>query len=283
MRWIIGDVHGMLRPLEALVAAVRRADAEAELYFCGDYCDRGPDTRGVVDLLLSLGRARFVRGNHDDVMDLCCNGTCFAVGGGELAGPVEDEVLVDVFDAFWREGLAETLWSYERPAAAARGSRPAGLVPAAAQWVRERFDCVPEAHKRFFRTLPAVAEAEDFFVAHATWPADQIDAAGRMNSVAAGDAVLRHEVLWGRYVANQLRSPKAWRRPGYFGHTPTLNYAAQPDLVRDPDLPAVPIHAEKVTLLDTAAFAVGGLLTAYCHDDARTLQADRDGDVIALP
>ena len=280
MRWIIGDVHGMLRPLEALLAAVRDRDADAHLYFCGDYCDRGPDTRGVVDLLLSLDRCTPIRGNHDDVLDLALHGRNF-VTGPALSGGVDQQAVDGIKEAFLNEGLMQTLTSYG--ADPLELGRRVGNWPRVLAWVDDALQLVPQTHRTFFRNLPAVAEADDFFVAHATWPADQLDEPGRMNSVAAGDDHLRHDVLWGRYVANQLRSKKSWRRPGYFGHTPVLNYAAFPDLVRDPDLPAVPIHAEKVTLLDTAAFAVGGLLTAYCHDDARTLQADRDGDVVALP
>ena len=270
----------MLRPLEALVAAAHKTDAEAEFFFAGDYCDRGPDTRGVVDFLLALDRAVCVRGNHDDVLDLCLSGQNF-VTGPALAGGVDREAVDDVKEIFLREGMMETLASYG--ADPRELGRCVGDWPRVLAWIDDGLAAVPETHRRFFRNLPAVAETDDFFVCHATWPPDQLDAQGRMNSVAAGDPHLRHDVLWGRYVANQLRSKKTWRRPGYVGHTPVLSYAAHADLVREPDLPGVPIHAEKLTLLDTAAFAVGGLLTAYCHDDARTLQADRDGDVIALP
>ncbi|MEZ0265596.1 MAG: metallophosphoesterase, partial [Phycisphaerae bacterium] len=45
MRWIIGDVHGMLRPLETLLAEVRRVDSKARFYFVGDYVNRGPSSR----------------------------------------------------------------------------------------------------------------------------------------------------------------------------------------------------------------------------------------------
>ena len=69
MRWIIGDVHGMLKPLEAIVNEIHRTDPRAWLYFVGDYVNRGPESRGVVDLLLTLQNAKFIRGNHDDLLD----------------------------------------------------------------------------------------------------------------------------------------------------------------------------------------------------------------------
>lgn len=66
-RYAIGDVHGCARTLAALLDRVAPTDAD-ELVFVGDYVDRGPDSRGVLDLLLEL-EARvpcvFLRGNHE--------------------------------------------------------------------------------------------------------------------------------------------------------------------------------------------------------------------------
>ncbi|MBI5069704.1 MAG: metallophosphoesterase [Deltaproteobacteria bacterium] len=61
---VIGDVHGCLRELEALLAEVRPAPGEA-LWFAGDLVNRGPDSAGVVRLVRGLG-ARTVQGNHDE-------------------------------------------------------------------------------------------------------------------------------------------------------------------------------------------------------------------------
>ena len=264
----------MRRPLETLLAAIARRDSAARLYFCGDYCDRGPDSRGVVDLLLTLAGATFVRGNHDDVMDLCCSGKSFGTGPG-LGGDVDEQTAREVKELFLREGLMETLVSYG--ADQAELGRRAGDGPAVLAWIDQAIAQVPAAHKKFYRQLPAVAEADDFFVCHATWPADQLDEPGRMNGIAAGDPYLRHDVLWGRYSASQLKSKKAWRRTGYFGHTPTDNYRDHPALFAAKGGPA---FGEKVVLLDTAAFAPGGWLTAVCHDDGAVLQAHRSGELM---
>src|SRR3954471_16501545 len=104
MRWVIGDIHGMLKPLEMLLAEVQRRDADAHYYFVGDYVNRGPESRGVVDLLLSLpdGRARFCRGNHDDIFDLILNGKSYASGTDP----------VPVYAWFLAHGLDRTLVSY---------------------------------------------------------------------------------------------------------------------------------------------------------------------------
>jgi serine/threonine protein phosphatase 1 len=66
----IGDIHGHARALDALLAAVglRRGD---HLITLGDYVDRGPDSRGVLDRLIGLdeqGLLVALRGNHDVMM-----------------------------------------------------------------------------------------------------------------------------------------------------------------------------------------------------------------------
>ena len=66
----IGDIHGCSAALDALIAAVRPR-AEDVVVTLGDYIDRGPDSRGVLDRLIDLrGRCRLVPllGNHDQML-----------------------------------------------------------------------------------------------------------------------------------------------------------------------------------------------------------------------
>lgn len=76
MRWIaIGDVHGCARTLDALLDALGPT-ADDHLVFVGDYTDRGPRSKQVIDRLIRLGaearsggpRCTFLRGNHDQMM-----------------------------------------------------------------------------------------------------------------------------------------------------------------------------------------------------------------------
>jgi serine/threonine protein phosphatase 1 len=67
--YAVGDIHGEREMLEELIAKLPLADGD-ELVFMGDFVDRGPDSRGVVDLLLELGRTRrctFLCGNHESM------------------------------------------------------------------------------------------------------------------------------------------------------------------------------------------------------------------------
>src|SRR3954470_6428230 len=105
MRWIIGDVHGMLKPLARLLDEVNRVDAAARFYFVGDYVNRGPDSRGVIDLLLSLTNAKFARGNHDDIFDHVCNAAHYAPNAANADRFVS-------FQWFMEHGLDATFTSY---------------------------------------------------------------------------------------------------------------------------------------------------------------------------
>lgn len=68
--YAIGDIHGQLEELTRVLALIE-ADGgpDARVVFLGDYTDRGPDSRGVIDHLLA-GQERgrnwtFLKGNHD--------------------------------------------------------------------------------------------------------------------------------------------------------------------------------------------------------------------------
>lgn len=68
--YAIGDIHGCLKALETLLELVEPAPDD-RLIFLGDYVDRGPDSRGVLDKLMQLSLAPqnvFLRGNHDQMM-----------------------------------------------------------------------------------------------------------------------------------------------------------------------------------------------------------------------
>lgn len=69
---IIGDVHGMLEPLQSLVEALDLQPSD-KLVFVGDLIDKGPDPAGVVSFVETLRRSSnyhiiLVEGNHEDRM-----------------------------------------------------------------------------------------------------------------------------------------------------------------------------------------------------------------------
>jgi serine/threonine protein phosphatase 1 len=66
-RFVIGDVHGCSKALRTLLETISPT-SEDQIIFLGDYIDRGPDSRGVIDLMLSASRSTrliALRGNHE--------------------------------------------------------------------------------------------------------------------------------------------------------------------------------------------------------------------------
>ena len=66
----VGDIHGCRNALVALIEAVNPT-TEDRLVFLGDYVDRGPDSKGVIDWILANRDARetvTLRGNHEIMM-----------------------------------------------------------------------------------------------------------------------------------------------------------------------------------------------------------------------
>ncbi len=81
--FVIGDTHGCLEPLQRLLQHLsllgddlRWSGGDAQLWFLGDYMDRGPDGVGVLDLVMRLqteagsagGFVGALLGNHDVIV-----------------------------------------------------------------------------------------------------------------------------------------------------------------------------------------------------------------------
>ena len=65
---VVGDIHGCLKPLQRLLEKIELQPGD-ELVFIGDYIDRGPQSREVVDYLLGLPyRCVFLLGNHEKML-----------------------------------------------------------------------------------------------------------------------------------------------------------------------------------------------------------------------
>ncbi len=70
---IVGDIHGEIDALKNLLANLGydldgSSAGNRKLVFVGDFCDRGPDSPGVIKLvekLVSSGNAFAILGNHE--------------------------------------------------------------------------------------------------------------------------------------------------------------------------------------------------------------------------
>jgi serine/threonine protein phosphatase 1 len=181
----IGDVHGCPDSLDALLDRLAPDPDADHLVFVGDYIDRGPDSKGVIDRLLALQEngpaCTFLRGNHEALM------LDYLAGG-------EGQPAADATHALrlWQQnGGGATLRSY-----ASSGGTTVQL---------------PEAHVAFVRETELYHETPDFFFVHAGLDPERTV----RENVEADD---ERTFLWER---GHFEAPEpAWEKPVVCGHTP---------------------------------------------------------------
>jgi serine/threonine protein phosphatase 1 len=130
----IGDVHGCSRALRTLLDAIGPVGQDLFVPL-GDYVDRGPDSRGVIDCLLELERISEVQpllGNHEEMMQLVLSGQ---------SGPAD----------WLRYGGVATLESYG---------------------FEGDMQVIPEAHREFLDRCVDCVELDEHFFVHANYLAD---------------------------------------------------------------------------------------------------------------
>lgn len=70
-RFAVGDIHGCSRTFQKMVEVLQLSLADT-LFLLGDYIDRGPDSKGVLDYLLQLLEAGLniypLLGNHEEML-----------------------------------------------------------------------------------------------------------------------------------------------------------------------------------------------------------------------
>lgn len=75
----IGDIHGCVDKLKALMEKIPVDCVNDTLIFIGDYIDRGPGSFDVVDYLVELKKRHpdivFLKGNHEDMLQKYLEGT----------------------------------------------------------------------------------------------------------------------------------------------------------------------------------------------------------------
>jgi serine/threonine protein phosphatase 1 len=194
--YVVGDVHGRVDLLLALLRKIahdvarHETDTRRELIFLGDYVDRGPDSRGVIDLILSTQAERdfwtvtALKGNHEAALLQF------------LADPD--------FWPMWSEfGARETLTSY--------GVTPPAPGSDDADWKRASQQlnaALPADHRAFLEGLELMADRGDYFCTHA--------------GVRPGiplDQQTEQDLLWIR--DDFLRSERRLAKVIVHGHTPS--------------------------------------------------------------
>lgn len=153
MIYAVGDIHGHAAALDSALALIEAdGGAEAPVVFLGDYVDRGPDSRGVLDRLIDgivAGRNwTCLLGNHDRMFL-----------GFVSEGEIEDDRISS--GRSWLDrplGGAATLASYGVDGGA---HRPLETI------AEEARAAVPEAHLDFVASLPLWHAAPELVFVHA--------------------------------------------------------------------------------------------------------------------
>ncbi|MCC6507605.1 MAG: serine/threonine protein phosphatase [Pirellulaceae bacterium] len=153
----IGDIHGCLTALEAVLDAIQLTAAD-HLVILGDFVNRGPATRQVIDRLIRLQTETqlvIVLGNHEE----------------EMLAARED------FNAFRRwlsMGGAATLNSYPAKTLASAGACSPAESNNAVDFTHEQEDLskIPAEHWQFLESAVAWWESGEFFFTHAGYDAD---------------------------------------------------------------------------------------------------------------
>ncbi len=194
--YAVGDVHGRADLLAQLLACI---DADAAAYpapraievYVGDYIDRGPQSREVLDLLVARSRIRrliCLKGNHETY----------------IPDFLRNPAILDQWRLF---GGLQTLVSY-------------GVVPSINPDAQEQRElaaafggALPEHHRQFLANLRPSFTSGDYFFAHAgVRPGVPLSQQHEQDLLWIREDFLLHEEGFGKIVIH--------------GHTPV----AEPDI-----------------------------------------------------
>jgi len=133
-KYAISDIHGCLKTFKELLAKLNFSKQD-ELYLLGDYIDRGPDSKGVIDHIWQLQEEGYqiacIRGNHEQMLLDC----------------------VDHEDKF-------LLWEYN------------GGDTTMLSFGRRSVSEIPEPYMTWLNALPYYLEVENYILVHAGFKFD---------------------------------------------------------------------------------------------------------------
>ncbi len=71
-RFVIGDIHGCNKTFNKLIWKKIKLKLNDQLFLLGDFVDKGPDSKGVLDTILKLIKKEYLvyplRGNHENTL-----------------------------------------------------------------------------------------------------------------------------------------------------------------------------------------------------------------------
>ena len=186
----ISDIHGELEKLESLLLKAEYKPAEDQLILLGDYVDRGPDSKGVVEKVKQLqdNGAIVLMGNHDHMM---------------VKSFEQDPVFIE---RWFRNGAGQTLTSYDHMAAKTESGAPESL---------EKTEEIAE-HVAFLADLPCYYETDDYIFVH-----------GGVHPTTVLAETDPYLLMW---IREEFHKGYCGEKTVVFGHTPTDNLHGKHDV-----------------------------------------------------
>ncbi len=159
-RIAIGDIHGCYKSLVKLIESQIRPGKSDQLYFVGDYIDRGPASRDVLDYIIELANKGYkvfpLKGNHEDLLEKAID---------------DNKYLL----AWFQNGAEPTLKSFGIHEDEIYGP--------------EVLRHIPEKYIRFISALPYYYDLDDYIIVHAGL---NLSGPGRFEDI--------HSMLWSREI-----------------------------------------------------------------------------------
>ena len=184
--YAVGDVHGRADLLYDLFMRIdddlkARPIADSVHVFLGDYVDRGPNSRQVIDLLIARRRQHnvlFLKGNHEEC----------------ALQFLSDPTMLSA----WRDmGGLSTLVSYG--VAPTRRNDPQSQHEASTAFRQ----VLPDSHRRFIQGLALSFSCGDFFFVHAgARPGIPLQKQSQQDLLWIRDDFLMHEEDFGMVVVH---------------------------------------------------------------------------------
>ena len=151
--FIIGDIHGCYKELNQLytylVEKVGFLPKEDKIIFLGDYVDRGPDCKSVIDLCLQIKKTCahtvFLKGNHEDML------LAFLDLGGQYG------------DAYMMNGGGKFFASYKGP----DGKLPLDYDIKSGMSKYNILQALPKEHLDFLLNLELIHIQDKYIAVHA--------------------------------------------------------------------------------------------------------------------
>lgn len=147
--YVIGDVHGRRDLLEVLIKAIEQdidtaEEVRSSVIFLGDLIDRGPDSKGVIDLARTwtdYRAIRFLMGNHEEMF-------------------LDSFKDLEVLRHFLKHGGRETIMSY----GVTRKQFNSLTVEELQDLIKK---LVPKEHRHFIKRFEDKIEMGDYLFVHA--------------------------------------------------------------------------------------------------------------------